>query len=146
MEKNERNSLSNYLTLVYVCAFAAAFLVLFPWREKTPAFVTWIGLCLFIPSIILFSIARIQLGSAFQVSAEANKLVKTGIYKKLRHPIYYFGFTFLLGIALITHFYPFLIVLLLLVFLQRTRMKREEAVLAEKFGDEYAEYRKQTWF
>jgi protein-S-isoprenylcysteine O-methyltransferase Ste14 len=99
-----------------------------------------------LPSIILFTIARIQLGDAFQASAKANKLVKTGIYKKVRHPIYLFGIIFVLGIIFITQQFFLLIFLAVIILLQIKRIKKEEKVLAEKFGNEYLEYKKQTWF
>jgi protein-S-isoprenylcysteine O-methyltransferase Ste14 len=114
--------------------------------EREPGILFYLGLCLVIPSTILFAIARIQLGSSFQVSAEARRLVKTGIYKKLRHPIYLFGMLFLAGLILITKAFPLFLVLAILLVLQRNRIVKEEKVLAEKFGDEYKEYREQTWF
>jgi protein-S-isoprenylcysteine O-methyltransferase Ste14 len=107
---------------------------------------SYIGLFLLIPSIILLTIARIQLGGSFQASAKANKLVKTGIYKKVRHPIYLFGQTFFLGIILITQIFYLLIIWIALIILQIKRIKNEEKVLNEKFGDEYLEYKKHTWF
>ena len=107
---------------------------------------SYLGIVLLIPSIILFTIARIQLGDAFQASAKANKLVKTGIYKKVRHPIYLFGIIFFLGIIFITQMFFLLIFLAVLILLQINRIKKEEKVLTEKFGNEYLEYKKQTWF
>jgi protein-S-isoprenylcysteine O-methyltransferase Ste14 len=107
---------------------------------------SYLGLALLIPSIILFTIARIQLGGAFQASAEANKLVKTGIYKKVRHPIYLFGLIFFLGIIFITQQFFLIILWVAIVVLQIKRIKKEEKVLTEKFGNEYLEYKKQTWF
>jgi phosphoribosyl 1,2-cyclic phosphodiesterase len=99
-----------------------------------------------VPSIILFTIARIQLGGSFQVSAEANKLVKTGIYKKVRHPIYLFGIIFLSGIIFMTHTLFLLIIVVIVIIFQIKRIKQEEKMLAEKFGNEFSAYKKQTWF
>jgi len=105
-----------------------------------------IGTLLLVPSIILFAIARIQLGSSFQVSAEANNLVKTGLYKKIRHPVYLFGLIFLLGIIIITQKFPLFIVWAVVIVLQVKRIQKEEKVLTEKFGQEYLDYKEQTWF
>ena len=146
MKLQTRNYLLNYLTLILVVGFLFFFLRYFLWTGRPINIFSYIGLVLLIPSIILFMIARIQLGSSFQVSAEANKLVKTGIYKKVRHPIYLFGFTFLLGIIFITQTFYLLVILAIIIVLQIKRMKKEEQVLAEKFGDEYSAYKKQTWF
>jgi len=39
-----------------------------------------------------------------------------------------------------------LLILLALIPIQIIRARREAAVLEAKFGDEYREYRKRTWF
>jgi len=146
MKLQTRNYLVNYLTLIVVLIFLFFFLRFYlgPGRQQNTS--TYIGLLLLVPSIILFTIARIKLGASFQVSAEANKLVTTGIYKKVRHPIYLFGSLFLLGIILITQTFPLMIILVILIVFQIKRIKNEEKVLTEKFGDEYLEYKQQTWF
>jgi protein-S-isoprenylcysteine O-methyltransferase Ste14 len=97
-------------------------------------------------SLVFFTWARLELGSSFQVSAKANKLVKDGIFKVIRHPIYLFGFTFVLGLILYFQVFYGLIFLLIMAVLQINRIKKEEKVLEEKFGDEYLEYKKHTWF
>jgi protein-S-isoprenylcysteine O-methyltransferase Ste14 len=146
MKTKSKNYLFNYLTLMVALIFSFFFLWFYldPGRQQN-AF-TYIGLFLMVPSIILFTIARIQLGASFQVSAEANKLVKTGIYKKVRHPIYLFGLLFLLGIILIAQMFPLILILAIIIALQIKRINNEEKVLTEKFGNEYLEYKKQTWF
>jgi len=40
----------------------------------------------------------------------------------------------------------YLLLLLVLIPLQAVRIGREEQVLAEKFGAEYEEYKRSTWF
>ena len=97
-------------------------------------------------SLVFFTMARIKLGNAFQASAKANKLIKDGIYKVIRHPIYLFGFTFILGLIIFIQVFYGLIFLLILTVLQRKRIKNEERVLEEKFGNEYLDYKKSTWF
>lgn len=141
-----RNSLLNYLTLVFALV---AFPLLIINYFKSGAIVNiyaYTGLALIVPAFILFAIARIQLGSSFQVSAEAKTLVTSGIYKKFRHPIYYFGLTFILGLIIFFQVFYLVIVWFLLIFLQRSRIKNEEKVLEEKFGEQYREYKKNTWF
>src|SRR5262245_19623777 len=39
----------------------------------------------------LWILARVQLGSAFSLRAEARRLVTTGLYSRIRHPVYVFG-------------------------------------------------------
>jgi protein-S-isoprenylcysteine O-methyltransferase Ste14 len=44
--------------------------------------------------------ARLQLGASFSVKAKARKLVTTGVYAKIRNPIYVFGELFILGLSI----------------------------------------------
>jgi len=138
--------LFNYLTIIVVLVFVFFFLRFYLVSGRPLNIFSYTGIFLLVPSIILFMIARIQLGSSFQASAEANKLVKTGIYKKVRHPVYLFGIIFLLGIILVTQKFFLLIIWAIVIVLQITRIHREEEVLTDKFGNEYTEYKKQTWF
>jgi protein-S-isoprenylcysteine O-methyltransferase Ste14 len=146
MKIQTRNYLFNYLTLVVIFVFLFFFLRYYLGSGRPINVFTRIGLFMLVISTIFFTVARIQLGSSFQASAEAHKLVTTGIYKKLRHPIYLFGSIFLLGMIFITQVFPLLIIWALLIILQIRRIKKEEKVLTEKFGNEYPEYKKQTWF
>jgi protein-S-isoprenylcysteine O-methyltransferase Ste14 len=105
-----------------------------------------VGLAIAVPSAVLFVVARMQLGGAFSIEAKASKLVTAGIYSRIRNPIYVFGGLLLAGLALIAGRPILLLLLLVLIPLQAARVRREEQVLAEKFGDEYAEYKRKTWF
>ena len=141
-----RNKIFNYSTLALVYF---GFFLLVTKYFTAHAIVngyTYTGLILMIVSLVFFTMARIKLGSSFQVSAEANHLVKSGIYKTIRHPVYVFGFTFIMGFFIFTQVFYGLIFLFVLAVLQIKRIKKEEKVLIEKFGDEYLEYKKQTWF
>jgi len=141
-----RNKIFNYSTLALV--YFGLFLLITSYF-KAHALVnsyTYVGLILMIVSLVFFTMARIKLGDSFQVSAKANNLVKSGIYKKIRHPVYLFGFTFVMGFFIFTQVFYGLIFLVIIAVLQVKRIKKEEKVLIEKFGDEYVEYKKQTWF
>ena len=141
-----RNYLFNYLTL----AFVVGFLLYAAWhylqRDEPMNFWSWTGLGLATISVVLFAVARIQLGGSFQASAEANNLVTRGIYSKIRHPVYLFGLTFLLGIILVMGQFLLLIPWAAIIPMQLRRIRKEEKVLAEKFGEEYLKYKKGTWF
>jgi protein-S-isoprenylcysteine O-methyltransferase Ste14 len=104
-----------------------------------------VGVAIVLPSFILFLLARIQLGSNFSIEAKAQNLVTTGIYSRIRNPIYVFGGLIIAGVAL--YFRPvFLLLFIVLIPLQIVRARREEKVLAEKFGEEYQRYKAKTWF
>jgi protein-S-isoprenylcysteine O-methyltransferase Ste14 len=118
------------------------------WRFRSAPWDTmrWTGAILMVPSFILFSIAHVQLGSSFSVSAQARNLVTTGLYSRIRNPIYLFGGLLIVGVVLFLEHPRYLLIFLVLVPLQLVRIRREERVLEEKFGDAYRQYKKGTWF
>lgn len=105
-----------------------------------------IGLLLGLLGLAGVIIARYTLGRSFSIAAKATALVTSGIYSRVRNPIYVSGVIFLVGLVLIVGRPVLLILLLALIPLQIIRARREAAVLEEKFGDAYREYRKRTWF
>jgi protein-S-isoprenylcysteine O-methyltransferase Ste14 len=97
-------------------------------------------------SFPLFVLARWQLGSSFSVRAKASRLVTTGLYSRVRNPIYLFGGLFIVGLSLFVSVWGPLAVALVIVPLQVVRARREERVLAGAFGEEYERYKSKTWF
>jgi protein-S-isoprenylcysteine O-methyltransferase Ste14 len=146
MKLRTRNYFFNYRTLILVSIFLFFFLRFYLATDKPVNIFSYIGFLLLVPSILLFTISRIQLGGSFQFSAEANHLVKTGIYKKVLHPVYLFGLIFLSGIIFITQTFFLIIIWVIVSGFQLKRIHQEEKVLTEKFGDEYIENKKRTWF
>src|SRR5271168_991895 len=106
----------------------------------------WTGAILMVPSFILFSIAHVQLGSSFSVSAQARNLVTTGLYSRIRNPIYLFGGLLIVGVILFFGWLHYLLIFLFLIPMQVVRMRQKAKVLETKFGDAYREYKKSTWF
>ncbi len=106
----------------------------------------WIGLLLSLIGLAGLILARYTLGRSFSITAKATALVTSGIYSRIRNPIYVSGELFLLGVVLIIGRIELLIILLALIPVQVIRARREAAVLEAKFGDAYREYRKRTWF
>jgi protein-S-isoprenylcysteine O-methyltransferase Ste14 len=94
----------------------------------------------------LWLVARLQLGASFSVHAEARQLVDTGLYSRLRHPIYLFGTAAFLFVLLALQGWPALVIWAILIPVQVLRARREERVLAEAFGADYEAYRAATWF
>lgn len=99
-----------------------------------------------LPSLVCFTIARIQLGSSFQVSAKARLLVTGGLYKKIRHPVYFFGLIITLGLIIFLQQFYLLVLWGFLILVQKGRIKKEEIILEDKFGQQYKAYKKNTWF
>ena len=105
-----------------------------------------IALCLSLGCAVLWFIARRQLGDAFSVRPEARFLVTSGLYSKIRHPIYVFGTMAFLFVVLALQGWGALSIWVIVVGVQIIRARREEKVMAATFGEEYAAYRSRTWF
>jgi protein-S-isoprenylcysteine O-methyltransferase Ste14 len=106
----------------------------------------WVGMALAVIGLSGVILGRWTLGRSFSVRAKATALVTTGIYSKIRNPIYVSGEVFLIGAAIMVWRLEFLLALLLIIPVQILRERRESRVLEEKFGEEYREYRRRTWF
>jgi len=134
----------NVVTFVLIVGFAV-------WLALHAGNVPWtplrlVGAVMAAVGMALLLTARVQLGRSFSVSAQARKLVTTGLYSKIRNPIYVFSALMLCGLA-ITIGRPWLLLLLLvLVPLQIVRARKEEQVLEQAFGEEYVRYKAGTWF
>jgi protein-S-isoprenylcysteine O-methyltransferase Ste14 len=104
-----------------------------------------IGVTLMVCGIVVRWIAIFTLRRQFNVDVvitRGHRLVKEGIYRRLRHPAYAgsllsflgLGLTFANYISILTIFVP-----IGLVFLYRIQV--EEQALIDNFGDEYLTYR-----
>ena len=91
-------------------------------------------------------VARYTLGRSFSWVPKATGLISSGIYSRIRNPIYVSGMILVVGVVLMMGKPKLLAILLVLMPVQIIRARREAAVLEAKFGDEYREYRQRTWF
>lgn len=134
----------NYGTLIF---FSVAVLIFVANALRLPMTVPRVvGLSIVIPSLLLFALARIQLGRSFSVEAKATSLVTTGLYSRIRNPIYFFGALVITGGIIWTGHPLGLLIFVVLVPLQVFRVRKEEKVLLEKFGTAYLDYKHKTWF
>ena len=134
----------NYITLAIMFVFMLLF-ARHAWGSAMNP-LQLAGICIALLSFLLLALARIQLGAAFSVQAKASTLVTTGLYSRIRNPIYFFGALMIAGIILYANKPWFLLCYAVLIPLQIVRSRAEERVLAEKFGEAYAEYKRKTWF
>jgi protein-S-isoprenylcysteine O-methyltransferase Ste14 len=115
-----------------------------------PTTLTWgprriIGCGLLVLVFAWIAIARIQLGRSFSVTPQATQLVTTGVYARIRHPIYLASPFLLLAFSLVMATWWPLLLLVAVIPMQIARARREEAILRTTFGAEYDRYRAQTW-
>src|ERR1700733_7232512 len=115
---------ANILSLILIVAALCVFLPRFLHQPWTPLRTT--GAIVALTSLSLIVLARIQLGRSFSVRAKATRLVTTGLYARIRNPIYTFGCFFFLGLAM---FIPtwWLLLALIVVIPMRIILSRKEA-------------------
>ena len=111
--------------------------------------VQYVGLALIITGIILRLFVMFSLGPFFTVDVtirQNHKLIKDGFYKYLRHPSYSASLLSFIGFGLCLNNWASLLVItaaMLTAFINR--IKTEEKILIEQFGQEYIAYKKATY-
>jgi protein-S-isoprenylcysteine O-methyltransferase Ste14 len=117
--------------------------------ERSP--VTWrIVLCvlfLALAGLLSWTSSR-TLGNQWRFDAGLNadhKLVREGAYSVVRHPIYTSMFCMLLGMGFMTASMPFLAAAVVFFIIgTEIRVRIEDKLLAERFGDEFLDYRRKV--
>lgn len=132
-------------TGIQIAAVGAIFWFLATWTHPWNA-QRYIGTVLVVVGVSFIGIARYQLGSSFSIKPEAHELVTTGLYSRIRNPIYVFGMVMITGMILILQRPEGWLVLIAAIVGQTIRARREARVLEAAFGDAYREYRRKTWF
>lgn len=106
-----------------------------------------VGLILFLIGVAIRLVGKRTLGKYYSYGLRTlpnQVLIKHGIYRHVRHPITLAAIVYDIGIPLFfSSLYGFFI-MLGLIPLMLYRIKIEERMLLEKFGDEYREYMKKT--
>ena len=116
-------------------------------RPYGPA-IAWLGVVAMVAALWLFRRSHVDLGRNWSVSLkvrEQHVLVKTGVYRLVRHPMY--SSFFLLGLAqmlLLPNWFAGLAGLAGAGILYAFRVSREERMMLETFGDEYRSYMAHT--
>ena len=110
---------------------------------------TWVGVAIMIFGVIFRQYVIAFLGKFFTATIQIKKdheLVQTGPYRYIRHPSY-LGILILslgLGIAMANWISLLICIVLPAISLMR-RIKFEEKELEQHFGQQYQDYRKNTW-
>jgi len=123
--------------------FAAPFERTYIYGGDVPRWLSVLGLLIELVGLWLVLGARIQLGFFAPVRSTDNDgvLVRNGLYRFIRHPIYagefivLFAWPFLYGAPV-----TLIVASIIGIFVMRGRIHSEEAALLAQFGDEYARY------
>jgi len=105
------------------------------------------GVALFIAGLGLYEIARRTLGKFFTGAVRIlpeHKLIISGPYSLIRHPIYLGEILFEFSIPMIANSLYGFIIMLVIIPILLNRIRIEEKILVSKFGQEYLEYSHKT--
>jgi protein-S-isoprenylcysteine O-methyltransferase Ste14 len=108
------------------------------------AVIAWVGLVPLVSALWLFRRSHLDLGRNWSVTLKVREhhvLVKAGVYRLVRHPMY--SSFFLLGFAqllLLSNWLAGLSGLAGVGLLFACRVMREERMMLDSFGDEYRTY------
>ena len=133
------NIVETVATLVSIWDF-----IVYPYRFS---WFNIVGLISFVSGVSMYLKARLTLGNFFSEKLRllgTHKLVTSGIYRHIRHPIYTAEMLLLLGFTLMLNSLLGFLVMLLFVPLILIRIPFEEAMLKEARGQQYNDYIKQT--
>jgi len=132
-------------TVVQVIACVILLGIVAKWRGPWNL-ARYVGTVLVVIGMAGIATARVQLGRAFSLTAQARQLVTHGIYSKIRNPIYVSGLVMFLGFILVLQIPELWLAWVAIAVMQTVRARREARVLEAAFGDAYREYRCKTWF
>lgn len=113
-----------------------------------PGVITAVGACLMMAGIWLFWRSHVDLGRNWSVSLElreGHKLVTVGVYRRVRHPMYSAMVLWALAQALLLpNWLSGMAGMIGISVLLILRMKSEERLMLDGFGEEYRQYMGQT--
>ena len=116
------------------------------WEHSLPAWRTELSVALFIAAAALSWTSSRALRGQLRIDAGLgadHKLVRSGPYRLVRHPIYTSMLFVICAIAVIVTPWPlFLGSLILFIVGTEIRVRTEEKLLASRFGDEFADYKR----
>jgi len=107
----------------------------------------WVGVGVAIVSLPLLAWAHHTLGEQFSPDLrlrQEHRLVTSGPYRWMRHPMYAAESLFMIALAAESANWPVALLMIAGIVMLYARVGKEEAMMIEQFGDEYRSYMKRT--
>lgn len=140
----------NFITCLYISVWFVSQNCPLIIRDKLlPYFFSYVGIVLMLLEIAIRLTAVLTLKKAFTLNVQTTdeqRLVTTGIYRKVRNPAYTGSIMSLVGTALsLRNWFATVLVLAVSIICYSIRIHVEEATLRERFQDEFREYETNTY-
>ena len=137
------------VVLFWVVIILPPLLNFFQVGQITLSSITWLGVLIMVPSLGLRFWSMRVLGEYYTRTlrvTDAQAIVMQGPYRVVRHPGYLGTIFVWIGFALAVGNWIAAIIMTVLLFgVYSYRIRSEEAMLIDKFGEAYQDYQKRTW-
>jgi protein-S-isoprenylcysteine O-methyltransferase Ste14 len=133
-----------WLADIFVCVLD---IVTLQHSRYSLTYVGMAGVALFIAGLGLYEVARRALGKFFSEAVKIlpeHKLITSGPYSLIRHPIYLGEILFAFSIPMIANSLYGFVIMLVTIPILLYRIRVEEKILVSRFGQEYLEYTHKT--
>ncbi len=114
---------------------------------SVPSLFRWVGAGLMLIGNTLFIASHHALGKQWSPHLEireGHRLIESGIYRWIRHPMYTGFILFGLGMVFLSANYYGCAYFVVIGVMIATRLRAEEDMLLQEFGDEYRKYQSHT--
>ena len=122
-----------------------------PWwtwtRFPLGDWIQWIGVIVAIPPIFFLIWVHRHLDTQWSIALEMqedHRLITSGPYNRVRHPMYLGIFVYTIGLILIASDLLVLLFFGFSIWVNYLRIPDEEQMMIDEFGDEYLEYMKRS--
>jgi len=109
--------------------------------------IQWLGIIIALVPIFFLIWVHQHLDKQWSIALELvedHKLIITGPYKYVRHPMYLGSFIYTIGLMMISLDVLVILFFSFSIWVNYRRIPREEQMLIDEFGDEYIKYIKRS--
>lgn len=135
------------LVLGFVLIFSPGLIRLSRHDMGGGVFIEVLGASITIVGLLFAVWGRLHLGkywSGIITLKEGHKLIRTGPYRMVRHPLYMGFLLGALGSAITAHSIDAFVGFGIMLVAYLAKIRREEALLTQQFGDEYATFKREV--
>ena len=112
--------------------------------------IPWVGLFFITAGLLIRWAAILTLRKYFTTNVaihSGQKIIRTGLYRCVRHPSYTGSIMSFCGMGLaLSNYISFVILVIPITIAFLMRIRIEEQAMVSAFGEEYENYRKKTWY